>query len=81
MAVKAINPKGISAGGGSNGAPYVEKKSSLPPNESRPDKGMGLKNGPAARRDEGKESRMSTIKQKAPSRALRSNEPGGLKKR
>ena len=80
MNAKRIDPKGISVGGGSNGAPYVEKKSSLPTNAARPDRGEGLKKGPAPVRDNGKESRSMSVKQKSSSVALKTSRPGGLKK-
>ena len=82
---KAINPRGISQGGNSNGAPWREKERvSLPPSQSTPDKGAaqgGLKKGPAARPDKGSESRNMSVKQKASSSALKAARPGGLKKR
>lgn len=81
--MKSINPKGISQGHNANGKPYVEKKSSLPPSQSSPDKGAaqgGLKKGPAPRRDDGKESRSMSVKQKSSSSALKTSHPGGLKK-
>lgn len=81
--MQRINPKGISQGGNSNGAPYVEKKASLPPSQSSPDNGAasgGLKKGPAAVRDESKTSSNSTVKHKASSSALKASRPGGLKK-
>jgi hypothetical protein len=81
--MQKINPKGISMGGGSNGSPYVEKKASLPPSQSSPDKGAasgGLKKGPAAARDASKTSSNSTVKHKASSSALKTSRPGGLKK-
>ena len=81
--MKTINPKGISQGGNSNGKPYVEKKSSLPPSQSSPDEGAargGLRKGPGPKRDEGKESRAMSVKQKSSSSALKTSHPGGLKK-
>jgi hypothetical protein len=82
--MKSIDPRGISTGHNPNGAPYVEKRASLPPSQTSPDKGAaqgGLKKGPAARPDKGIESRSMSVKQKASSTALNAARPGGLKKR
>ncbi|MGH8651724.1 MAG: hypothetical protein ACREYE_05855 [Gammaproteobacteria bacterium] len=82
--MKTIDPKGISTGRNANGAPYVEKKASLPPSQSSPDKGAaggGLKKGPAPVRGRSSESKNMSVKQKAPSRELRTSAPGGIKKR
>ena len=82
--MKTINPKGISQGGGSNGAPYVEKKASLPPSQSSPDKGAasgGLKHGKSGVPERSTESRSMSVKQKSSSNALKTARPGGLKKR
>ena len=82
--MKSIDPRGISTGRNPNGAPYVEKKSSLPPSQSSPDKGAasgGLKKGPAARPDKGSTSRNLSVKQKGSSDALKTARPGGLRRR